>query len=119
MGIRHDTTPRMQFLFAKLSYDASKHQLTVRLAFCSRNAIYALSVQQKLRRTSLGCLQQHSMALPVAPGASQPEMWRDIITTCFRPSVSAAGGVSGPLPCNTTAVADLLHGGRVPARVLT
>ncbi len=31
------------------------------------------------------------MALSQAgPGAAQPEMWRDIITTCFRPTVSLA-----------------------------
>lgn len=39
------------------------------------------------------------MTAPLMPGAAQPEMWRDIITTCFRPSVSdctAAAGVRDP-----------------------
>lgn len=41
------------------------------------------------------------MAVSAGPGAAQPEMWRDIITICFRPSVRVLtdpGGWQLPKP---------------------
>lgn len=52
------------------------------------------------------------MAVSAGPGAAQPEMWLDIITTCFRPSVRAHCLGLGQLP--SSAHSQARTAGRVP-----